>query len=69
MSIQDDIFDLEDFFAGVSTKKGMKPTKGDREAFKRLLDWAIDNENELEKLRPIVNGFRDSISAIFKEEK
>ena len=66
MSIQDDIFDLEDLFAGVATKKKVDDH---REAFSRLLDWAINNENELEKLRPIVNGLRDSISAIFKEEK
>jgi len=66
VSIQDDIFDLEDLFAGVATKKKVDDN---REAFHRLLNWAINNDNELEKLRPIVNGLRDAIGAIFKEEE
>lgn len=64
MSIQDDIFDLEDFF-----KSKRKPSIGDREAFGRILDWAIENENENEKLRPIVNGMRNAISAMFEKEE
>ena len=61
MSIQDDIFDLENQFEEFGDK-------GLQEAFDRIRDWATEEENENEKLRPIVNGIRNAISAMFEDE-
>lgn len=62
MSIQDDIFDLEDHF-----KK--KSNKHLNDAWERVYAWGCENENDNEKLRPIVNGMRNAISAMFEKDE
>lgn len=56
MSIQDDYFDLSHRLDGPEL-----------EAFERVWAWAIENENEVEKLRPIVNKMRSAIQLMFEE--
>ena len=62
MSIQDDIFDLENYFADID-----KPEY--QEMFDRVRDWAIDCENECERLRPIVNHMKEAVSLMFQQEQ
>ena len=56
-----DIFDLEDHFEELGDK-------GLQDAFNRVRDWGTEEENDNEKLRPIVNGLRNAISLIFEKE-
>jgi hypothetical protein len=59
MSIRDDLFALEDFFS----KKKNAPMK---ESWERVREWAIDCENESERLRPIVGKMREAIGLMFE---
>lgn len=61
MSIQDDYFDLSEHLQ----KKGPKWAL---ESFNRIWEWGCENENDNEKLRPIVNNMREAISDMFKED-
>lgn len=62
MSIQDDYFDLLDHL----NKKGPQWA---REAFARIWAWGCENENETERLRPIVGKMRSAISGMFDTDK
>lgn len=62
MSIQDDLFDLDDHF-----KK--RKNKDLKESWGRVMDWAIDQENEVERLTPIVGHMKESIRLMFPPEK
>ena len=65
MSIQDDYFDLVDYFKGRRGRVDKEMAK----AFERIWEWGCENENDNERLRPIVNGIRNSISMMFEKEK
>lgn len=62
MSIQDDLFDLDDFFE-------KKANKSYAESWERIRDWAIDCENECERLRPIVGHMKEAVSLMFQQEQ
>lgn len=61
MSIQDDIFDLDDHFK----KKSNKHLK---DAWERIYAWGCECENENERLRPIVGHMREAITLMFEKE-
>ena len=61
MSIQDDFFELNEYLE--SQNKEM------HSAFVRIWEWGVYNENENEKLRPIVSGMRNAISAMFEQDR
>lgn len=61
MSIQDDIFDL-----GAGVEEGRIP-KEYASAIERLIDWGTDNENENERIRPIVGHMKEAIELMFKD--
>lgn len=67
MSMQDDIFDLDDFFKKLVKKD--KKNKPYQDAWNRVYEWGCECENDNEKLRPIVNGMRNAISAMFEKEE
>lgn len=61
MSIQDDHFDLEEYFEIkiAETQKGTTErtnTEAIRDAYSRIWEQFVDIENENEKLRPVVNA-------------
>ncbi len=64
MSIQDDIFDIEDLI-----DNGTILDKPYKDAIQRIIVWGTENENDNEKLRPIVNGMRNAISLMFEKEE
>lgn len=57
MSIQDDYFDLSDSLTG-----------SDKEAFERIWEWGVENENENERLRPIVGHMKEAITMMFEKD-
>ena len=60
MSIQDDYFDVSEHLK----KNGPEWVS---EAFERIWDWAVDRENENEKLRPIVSSMKNAVSLMFEQ--
>lgn len=54
MSIQDDIFDIEDTLKSKANKK----------AFERILDWAFATENELTTRREQVSVLKAAIKIV-----
>ena len=66
MSIQDDIFDMGDFFKTYTKETGdEEPEK----TWKRLYNWAVSCENEAYKLSPIVGKMREAISLMFEKDE
>ena len=66
MSIQDDFFDIDNFF--IEIIKQDKKNKWVRKAFHRIWKWGYENENENDKIRPIVDKMRAAINLMFEDK-
>lgn len=68
MSIQDDIFDLDDLFEKL-VKQDKKKYAPYQKAWQRVYGWGCEEEKDNMKLRPIVNKMKEAISLMFAENE